>query len=561
MSFSLSITRFLQLYLRAFARVVFADDWSSGVFVIAAASLISLPAALGALLGSGIEIIFDCWGGKNDKRNKHSFTGYNGAIFGLIWGGCLARFDYTSLLFLPGLATCYLLRRPLENLFGRFHLLSFATAALISAWASQYLLQNIGIELFEPYKFSTFSAVGVLLAFLGITLSLIRISWRAFAASLSLTALCVLIGLYLVPGKDILHSLTLSSGLWAFSAAPAAIGTHAVFPRGSSKAITAGIVATAIAAIVWIIWKFLFEEYLLDPLMAPAFIGIWLSTLIFTSRNSAARNPATRAVVELLLEAKTNRNFAIALTGAGLSTSSGIPDYVSGAWLEAGVEASEYSYYNFLKSRNSRLLYWESCQRFKDTVNNAIPNQGHHSLALLEKSNLLSCVITQNVDGLHQLSGSRHVIELHGTLERLKCLNCKWQGKWPVHNAWQLRDITCPTCEALVKPAVVAFGEDIQLSTWAQAVENIDICSLLLVIGTRLSVSSARTLVIRARAAGAQIIILNSEPTSMPSHPEDIVVYETVEKSLSAISSLIEEDIITNLKNVLTGIRHDVLKQ
>ena len=156
MSFSLRITTFLQLYLRAFARVAFADDWSAGVFVIAGASLISLPAAVGALLGSGIEIILDCWGGKNDNRNKHSFIGYNGAIFGLIWGGCLSRFDYTSLLFLPGLAICYLLRRPLENLFSRFYLLSFASAALISAWASQYLLHIIEIELFEPYKISIF---------------------------------------------------------------------------------------------------------------------------------------------------------------------------------------------------------------------------------------------------------------------------------------------------------------------------------------------------------------------------------------------------------------------
>jgi NAD-dependent deacetylase len=561
MSFSLSVTRFLRLYLRGFARVIFADNWSSGLFVIAAASLISLPAALGALLGSGIEVILDCWGGKNDKRNKHSFTGYNGAIFGFIWGGCLARFDYISLLFLPGLATCYLLRRPLEYLFGRFHLLSFASAALISAWAFQYLLHIIGIELFESYRISTFGTVGVLLAFLGITLSLVTISWRVFAASLSLTFLCVLIGLYLVPGKDILHSLTLSSGLWAFSAAPASIGMHAVFPRGSSKAITTGVVATAIAAIVWIIWKFLFEEYLLDPLMAPAFIGIWLSTLIFTFRNPVVRNPATRAIVELLLGAKTNRNLAVALTGAGLSTSSGIPDYVSGNWLKSGVEPTEYSYNNFLESRDSRLLYWDSCQRFKDTVKNSIPNQGHKSLALLEKSNLLSCVITQNVDGLHQLSGSRDVIELHGTLEHLKCLNCKWQGKWPVLNAWQLRDITCPTCEAFVKPAVVAFGEDIPLNTWAQSVEKIDICSILLVIGTRLSVSSARTLVTRARTAGAQIIIVNSEPTSMPIHPEDIVVYETAENCLSAISSLIEDDILKIFKNVLTGIRHEVLKQ
>lgn len=204
---------------------------------------------------------------------------------------------------------------------------------------------------------------------------------------------------------------------------------------------------------------------------------------------------------------------AVALTGAGISRPSGIPDFRSDSGLWAQVDPIEVASLRSFYSDPQRFYDW--FRPLVDTMILAQPNPAHLALARLEQAGRLKAVITQNIDGLHQKAGSQNVIELHGHLRSGTCLQCerKTLAEYLVAQI-RMGDVPyCSSCGGAVKPDVVLFDEDLPRGLFWLAQHEIERSDLILVAGTSLEVYPVSDLPVPALRRGAQLIIVNLAPT------------------------------------------------
>jgi len=205
-----------------------------------------------------------------------------------------------------------------------------------------------------------------------------------------------------------------------------------------------------------------------------------------------------------------------AFTGAGISTESGLSDFRSpgGVW----DRYRTVTFQEFVRSREARVEFWTMKRDFFYELQQARPNRAHQALAELEKMGKLKCVITQNIDGLHQEAGNSpdRVIELHGTNRKAVCLSC---GKtWPIGEI-QVRleagdlDPRCEVCAGLIKPATVSFGQAMPEGEMRRAFECVEKTDLLLMIGSSLQVAPAASIPPQAYSRGAKLIFINRTET------------------------------------------------
>ena len=210
----------------------------------------------------------------------------------------------------------------------------------------------------------------------------------------------------------------------------------------------------------------------------------------------------------------------VALTGAGISTESGIPDFrgPKGLWTRDpdAEKLSNIRYY--LDDPAIRVRAWRA--RLDSPVWAAEPGAGHQALARLEACGKLKTVITQNIDGLHQLAGNspENVIEIHGTVREVVCLTCSYRAPMTevlVRLQAGEADPDCPSCGGILKSATISFGQSLVPQDLARAEQAARHSDLLLAVGSSLSVYPVAGLVPLARDFGAQIIIINAMPTDM----------------------------------------------
>lgn len=205
---------------------------------------------------------------------------------------------------------------------------------------------------------------------------------------------------------------------------------------------------------------------------------------------------------------------SVALTGAGVSTESGLPDFRSDSGLWAGLDPLEVASLTAFRRRPEAFYHFYRTRLVQ--LGGAQPNPAHHALVALEAYGL-NAVITQNVDGLHQAAGSRRVIELHGNLREAACPACGWRGPIALITDALDRDElpACPLCGSRPKPNVVLFEELLPAEAHAAAEQEVRSADILLVAGSSLQVTPAAWLPEVARSNGATIIIANDEPTAM----------------------------------------------
>jgi len=228
------------------------------------------------------------------------------------------------------------------------------------------------------------------------------------------------------------------------------------------------------------------------------------------------------------------------VTGAGVSTASGIPDYRdrNGDWKHA----RPVQYADFVARPEVRQRYWARSFAGWARIANARPNRAHTALAELESAGTVDTLITQNVDGLHHRAGSRQVIDLHGRLQRVRCMGCgktacreQWQEQLAAANPdWRVgtdyfapdgdaklrdEDVSafiapdCASCGGFIKPDVVFFGENVPKDRVASAFEALDGADALLVVGSSLMVYSGYRFARRAADTGKPIAIVNQGRT------------------------------------------------
>ena len=217
----------------------------------------------------------------------------------------------------------------------------------------------------------------------------------------------------------------------------------------------------------------------------------------------------------------------VVLTGAGVSTESGIPDYRTGAVAWKQYDTSHFLFDRFMASEQSRKEYWEMSQDFFLVIRSAEPNQGHVAIASLSELDKLHAVITQNVDGLHQRSGvpPEEVIEIHGNERSVSCLKCGMRLDRDLVYRWILDGMEvpyCPTCQGILKPDSVAFGQPMLEEESRRALAAVEACDLLVVVGTSLEVQPVATLPLVALRRGTPVIICNLQATDYDCFAEHV---------------------------------------
>ena len=201
----------------------------------------------------------------------------------------------------------------------------------------------------------------------------------------------------------------------------------------------------------------------------------------------------------------------VALTGAGISVESGIPDFRSPGGLWERFDPMEYAHIRAFRANPAKV--WTLLKEMDAVITAARPNPAHLALAALEAQGLLLGVITQNVDNLHQAAGSRRVVEFHGNALRFVCDTCK--GQHPRETLdFDHTPLYC-LCGGLIRPDVVFFGEAIPAAAQQESEELARDCDLLLVIGTSGEVAPASYLPYTAKDHGATIVENNLEPTRL----------------------------------------------
>ncbi len=228
----------------------------------------------------------------------------------------------------------------------------------------------------------------------------------------------------------------------------------------------------------------------------------------------------------------------VAFTGAGISTESGIPDFRS----PGGVWAKYQPVYfdAFLASADARHEYWRQKAEAHRDFAIARPNAGHEVLARWEAAGRLSAVITQNIDGLHQMAGSRKVLELHGTARHVTCLDCHARYEAGEMVARFLAEGAVPNCAACggdrMKHATVSFGQSLPPSLLQEAFALSKRAKLFLASGSSLVVEPAASLPRTAKQYGAKLVIVNRDHTPQD-ELADVVIRESIGATLAAIDS------------------------
>nr|WP_318528324.1 NAD-dependent protein deacetylase [Nonomuraea gerenzanensis] len=247
--------------------------------------------------------------------------------------------------------------------------------------------------------------------------------------------------------------------------------------------------------------------------------------------------PSTMKVAELA-ELVAPRRVAV-LSGAGLSTESGIPDYRGPTGRARRAEPMTYQ--RFVGSAEARQRYWARSHVGWRQIGAARPNAGHRAVAELERHGLLAGIVTQNVDGLHQAAGAQRVIELHGGLDRVACLSCRertpraelerrlraanpgWEASGLINpdgdavltdeQVAGFRVVDCAGCGGVLKPDVVFFGENVPRPRVDECFAVVGGARVLLVLGSSLAIRSGLRFVTKAAELGIPIAIVNQGPT------------------------------------------------
>ena len=240
-------------------------------------------------------------------------------------------------------------------------------------------------------------------------------------------------------------------------------------------------------------------------------------------------SPSTHTALDDAAELFRKAKRTVVLTGAGISTPSGIPDFRSeGSGLWSRDEPLETASLSTFRTAPEKFFNW--FRPLASQIFHAQPNPAHIALAEFECAGFQSMIITQNIDGLHQKAGSTQVVEMHGMLRTLSCTQCYKKSPSAEYLIPFIENGTiphCPNCNAILKPDVILFGEQLPQAAWQTAQRAARQCDLMLVAGSSLEVLPVAGLPVQALDHGAHLIIINNTETYINVRA-DIVITENV---------------------------------
>lgn len=221
------------------------------------------------------------------------------------------------------------------------------------------------------------------------------------------------------------------------------------------------------------------------------------------------------ADVSILVGLISGADQILVFTGAGISTSSGIPDYrgPQGVWKTR----TPVYYQDFMESMEHRQRYWQQKMEDAETWGDAPPNRVHESIVQLESAGKLEMVVTQNVDGLHSIAGTsaERLVEIHGTNREIECQTCGVRTSPEPHFASfaETGEVPVCSCGGILKAATISFGQGLRSNDLARAFKAADRCDLVLALGSTLSVNPAASIPLHATQRGTPYVIVNQGAT------------------------------------------------
>ncbi len=252
------------------------------------------------------------------------------------------------------------------------------------------------------------------------------------------------------------------------------------------------------------------------------------------------------AKIEQLADLVGSAPRIVVFTGAGMSTESGIPDFRSPGGVWDRFDPSEFTFQNFMATEAGRRRYWKLGRTTFPVIRRAEPNPGHHALATLWRLGRLDCVITQNIDNLHQRAGlpADRVIELHGNSTRVRCLTCERPYERERIQEWLDAGVTVPTCDppcgGTLKPRTIMFGEAMPRVELEEAERRARASDLFVVVGSSLVVYPAAYMPLHAKEAGATLAIVNLTET-----PHDALADLLIRGSAGAVLAAVVDRVQT----------------
>jgi len=240
----------------------------------------------------------------------------------------------------------------------------------------------------------------------------------------------------------------------------------------------------------------------------------------------------------------------VIFTGAGMSTESGIPDFRSPGGVWDRFDPNEFTFQNFISSEEGRRRYWELGRTVYPVVSRAEPNPGHHALVTLWRLGRVDCVITQNIDNLHQRAGlpAERVLELHGNATRARCLACERPYDRALIQEWLESGVAVPSCEppcgGVIKPRTVMFGEAMPREETEEAERRARASDLFVVVGSSLVVYPAAHMPVHAKRAGARLVIVNRTPTPQDSEA-DLLIADSSAAVLADVAERVASRLVT----------------
>jgi NAD-dependent deacetylase len=239
--------------------------------------------------------------------------------------------------------------------------------------------------------------------------------------------------------------------------------------------------------------------------------------------------------MEKAVSSVRSARYLSAFTGAGISVESGIPPFrgENGLWTKYDPELFDISYFRRRPAESWKLLK----TLFYDTFRDARPNDAHAVLARLEAAGTLKALVTQNIDNLHTIAGSRNVIEYHGSVRELVCIECK-KRKPADPEALENLPPTC-ACGGVLKPDIVFFGEEIPLHALMKVESTVEKTDAMLVIGTTGEVYPAAFVPLEAKRNGALIIEVNVLPSSFTNEVSDIFLQGKASEVMAELGAAI----------------------
>ncbi len=243
--------------------------------------------------------------------------------------------------------------------------------------------------------------------------------------------------------------------------------------------------------------------------------------------------------LERLAERLRQSRYAIALTGAGISVESGIPDFRSKNGLWSRFDPMEFAHIDSFRADPQKI--WKMLFEMDVLVGNAKPNAAHYALAALESMCILKAVVTQNIDSLHQRAGSVNVIEFHGHGRTLRCDRCRKKFDRMAVSLERLPPLC--SCGSSLRPEIVFFGEDIPMEAYRQAMAATRRCDFMFVVGTSATVAPASFLPRAAKDNGAFLLEVNLTKTQLTENYSDMHIAESAAVMLPAILAQLNSNV------------------